>query len=92
MSKLVPENTPPIEVLHFIVENNFAPKNITDIASGERNFSKLKLIKTYLRSTMAETRLEGLAMISIEHEIGQKLDYADLISDFANMKARKVYF
>lgn len=46
---------------------------------------------------MAKNRLEGLAMISIEHEISQNIDPADLTSDFAdptsdfaNMKARKV--
>ena len=36
------------------------------VASAERSFSKLKLIKTYLRSTMSQERLNGLAMISIE--------------------------
>ena len=41
---------------------------------------------------MTETRLEGLGMILIEHEIGQELDCTDLISDFANMKERKEYF
>ncbi|XP_046742963.1 uncharacterized protein LOC124409411 [Diprion similis] len=32
-------------------------------ASGERTFSKLKLIKTYLRSTMCQDRLNGLAVL-----------------------------
>ncbi|CAF3312561.1 unnamed protein product, partial [Rotaria sp. Silwood2] len=31
-------------------------------ATGERSFSTLKLVKTYLRSTMSENRLNGLAM------------------------------
>ncbi|CAF3302063.1 unnamed protein product [Rotaria sp. Silwood2] len=31
-------------------------------ATGERNFSTLKLLKIYLRSTMTENRLNGLAM------------------------------
>lgn len=35
------------------------------VASGERTFSKLKLIKNYLRSTMSQERLNGLAIISI---------------------------
>ncbi|KAL8541893.1 hypothetical protein ACS0TY_002949 [Phlomoides rotata] len=36
------------------------------VASAERSFSKLKLIKTFLRSTMSQDRLNGLAMLSIE--------------------------
>jgi hypothetical protein len=29
------------------------------VASAERNFSKLKLLKKYLRSTMSQDRLNG---------------------------------
>ena len=36
------------------------------VASAERSFSKLKLIKNYLRSTMSQERLTNLATISIE--------------------------
>jgi hypothetical protein len=32
-------------------------------ASGERSFSKLKLIKTYLRSSMSQERLSSLATL-----------------------------
>lgn len=60
------------------------------VASAERSFSKLKLIKTYLRSTMGQERLSGLAVISINGEEAQKLSYDDLISDFAARKCRRV--
>lgn len=46
------------------------------VASAERSFYKLKLIKSFLRSTMMETRLSNLALISIEKsEFGRELDY-----------------
>ncbi|XP_076043656.1 zinc finger MYM-type protein 1-like [Oratosquilla oratoria] len=60
------------------------------VASGERSFSKLKLIKTYLRSTMLQQRLVGLATISIENVEASNLDLAKLVEKFASLKARKV--
>lgn len=62
------------------------------VASGERSFSKLKIIKKYLRSTMHQQRLSNLSIVSIEHEILDSLDTRQLIADFANIKARKVQF
>jgi hypothetical protein len=62
------------------------------VASAERSFSKLKLIKTYLRSTMSQDRLVGLATVSIEKKIAEELDMTEIIQDFASAKARKAYF
>ena len=59
------------------------------VASVERSFFKLKLIKTYLRTTMSQKRLSGLAMISIENEYLDKLNYDDLIEEFASKNARR---
>jgi len=58
------------------------------VASAERSFSKLKLIKTFLRSTMSQSKLSSLAVISIERDIGRAISYDDLIADFAQKKAR----
>ena len=58
-------------------------------AGAERSFSKLKLIKTYLRSTMSQQRLTELATICIEKELSEQLDYEEIINDFASKKARK---
>lgn len=57
--------------------------------SCERSFSKLKLIKTYLRSTMTEERLNNSALISIENNIVSKLDLNEAIQNFADLKSRK---
>ena len=62
------------------------------VASAERGFFKLKLIKTYLRSTMAQERLSGLAIISVNNKMGREITYSDVINDFASRKARKQRF
>ncbi|CAM8985780.1 unnamed protein product [Rhodiola kirilowii] len=62
------------------------------VASAERSFSKLKILKSYLRSTMSQERLNALALISIEHEFLEKLDYDRLIDDFASKSARRSMF
>ncbi|XP_060846352.1 zinc finger MYM-type protein 1-like [Rhopalosiphum padi] len=51
-------------------------------ASPERAFSKLKLIKTRLRSTMCENRLEGLMIMSCEKDIS--VDPNDIIQQIAS--------
>jgi len=57
--------------------------------SGERSFSKLKFIKTRF-TTMTQERLNGLKVISIEHDIVRQINFDDVINDFVNAKARKV--
>lgn len=46
----------------------------TSSCTVERSFSKLKIIKTRLRSTMEQTRLENLMLISCEHDINIDID------------------
>lgn len=59
------------------------------VASAERSFSKLKIIKSYLRSSMAQERLDGLTLISIENkEITQTLK-DKVINHFAFVNARR---
>lgn len=62
------------------------------VASGERSFSKLKIIKNYLRNSMSQERLNGLAIISIEHEVASSIQYDEVIDEFAAAKARKGSF
>lgn len=99
---LLPKKQAPQEVLKFITELNFGHNiNIAlrilltlpvTVASGERSFSKLKIIKTYLRSTMTQERLSGLAMLGIEYDLCGKLDLKHIIKDFAELKVRKKAF
>lgn len=61
----------------------------TSVASCERSFSKLKLIKNYLRTTMSQDRLNALAILSVECEIADQVDMDEIICEFARQKARK---
>jgi len=58
-------------------------------ASGERSFSKLRIVKGKLRSSMGQERLNMLALTSTEHELLRSLDFNDTIEELALAKARK---
>jgi hypothetical protein len=58
-------------------------------ASAKRFFSKLKLAKNYLCSTMSQDRLVDLARLSIESEIARKVNFDNVITRFALKKSRK---
>jgi len=60
------------------------------VASCERSFSKLKLILTYLRASMSESRLSNLALLSIVKQTLDRIDFDKIIDDFATPKARKI--
>ncbi|XP_010431348.1 PREDICTED: uncharacterized protein LOC104715655 [Camelina sativa] len=90
-----------VEVLDFLKKMESCYPNIwtayrimmtipVSVASAERSFSKLKLIKSYLQSTMAQERLNGLWIISIERRMAEKLDYKSLMNEFAGRNARRI--
>ena len=56
----------------------------------ERCNSQLKLLKTYLRSTMTEQRLSDLAMIKVHRNIVSELDFDKLVIKFANKHPRRM--
>jgi len=58
-------------------------------ASSERVHSKLKLIKTFSRSTSAETRTADLTQIFVEHRHTFALSLDELVNAFA-LKLRKL--
>ena len=64
------------------------------IASAERIFLKLKLklIKSYLRSTMSQQRLSRSTILSITNKMLEELKYKNLISQFTSRKIRKIDF
>jgi hypothetical protein len=60
------------------------------VASCERSFSKLNLILTYSRASMGQERLSDLALLSIEKELVETINFDDVIDNFASAKSRKV--
>ena len=63
-------------------------------AESERCFSTLKRIKTFLRNTMAQDRLNALAMLSMEKNLIQNIpDFnTKVIEKFATQKDRRAKF
>lgn len=60
------------------------------VASSERSFSALKRLKMWLRSTMKQDRLVGLALLHIHRDI--ELSVQSIIDRFAKRKTRKLDF
>ncbi|KAI3737329.1 hypothetical protein L2E82_27327 [Cichorium intybus] len=100
LDKFLPsETTNPIDVLKYMKKVDCFPNAIiaygilltipVTVASAERSFSKLKLLKSYLRSTMSQERLNGLAMIAIENDILDTINYEELIDNFASKNAKR---
>ena len=93
----------PLELLSFIIsygDDVFPNLRIAlqilltiavSIASCERSFSKLKLILSYLCSSMGQDRFSNLAFLSIERESLESINFDEVIDAFASVKARRMY-
>jgi hypothetical protein len=59
------------------------------VASAEKSFSKLKLLKNYLRSTMSQESLNGLTTLCIEKKLLDDVNIEAIIGDFASRNVRR---
>lgn len=97
------EKTTPLDILNTLTQNNLQQQFVNShtalrifltlpvtVATNERSFSKLKLIKTYLRSSMAQERLSDLSILSIERSYVESMSFDKVIDDFAASKCRRV--
>ena len=62
------------------------------VASCEQSFSKLKLIKSCLRSTMGQSRLTGVSVLSVENTVASGIEFRYVINQFATLKSRQANF
>ena len=90
------------ELLQFIQKNSFGNSVpnivimlrifitiVVSVATCE-SFSKLKLIKNYLRYSMSTLRMRNLDIPSIEQQLTDEINFDIAVEVFANKKARKV--
>ena len=93
----------PIELLSFIIsygDDVFPNLRIAlqilltiavSIASCERSFSKLKIILSYLHSSMGQDRFSNLALLSIERETLECINFDEVSDTFSSGKVRRIH-
>lgn len=59
-------------------------------ATGERSFSRLKLLKNCHRSSMTQDRLNSLAIMATEFDVLDSISLKDILNDFTSKKLRRV--
>ncbi|CAB4008072.1 zinc finger MYM-type 1-like [Paramuricea clavata] len=60
------------------------------VAKNERTFSKMKVIKNFLRSTMSGERLEDLIVLAAEKNLTDKIDFNVVLKAWIAKKNRKL--
>jgi len=56
---------------------------------AERSFSSLRRLKTWLRSTMTQKRLNHVAVCNVHHDYIDLLNLKDIVNTFANCNERR---
>uniref|UniRef100_A0A8I6WNY7 HAT C-terminal dimerisation domain-containing protein n=1 Tax=Hordeum vulgare subsp. vulgare TaxID=112509 RepID=A0A8I6WNY7_HORVV len=91
------ENIGPVEILNFLKRHDCFPNAsiayrvlLTIPVTAEKSFCKLKLLKSYMRTTMTQQRLNDLATIALESEVLEKIDYEDIIEDFISKNTARM--
>jgi len=100
---ILPDRQMPVmEIFEFVKEMDSYPNVYiayqilftmpVTVASAERSFSKLKLLRNYLRSVMSQERLNSLATLCIEKGLLDEIDIDTIITDFTSRTVRKNCF
>lgn len=59
-------------------------------STGERSFSRLKILKSSLRNSASQEKLNSEAIICLNPDIVQELNKQEIIDEFATLKARNM--
>ena len=51
-------------------------------ASCERSFSKMKIVKTFLRNSVTSERLSNIPLLSIESRCAESIDLDSFVDEF----------
>jgi len=62
------------------------------VATGEKIFSKFKVIATFLSLTIIQDLPCGPAVFSVENEVSCQLDYNEIIRNLSGVKSSKIKF
>ena len=66
---------------------------LVTIASSKRNFSALKHIKTYVRNSMTQSRLNHSMLLHVHKDKSDSIDTKDIASGFIqNSSTHTAYF
>ena len=61
-------------------------------ATGERSLSAVRCIKTYLRSTMSQQRLNNILLLSVYKDLTDGLDLSTIARQFVDANERRRHF
>lgn len=71
----------PHDILKFV--KCYSIQNFVDYSGNScicrTKFSKLKWLKSYMRSTMTQQRLNGLTTIALENDVPEKTKYENVM-------------
>jgi hypothetical protein len=94
------EKMGPMEIIIFLKLHDSFPNAmiayrilltiVVTVASAEQSFSKLKLLKSYLRSTMTQQRPNDLATIALESGLLDKIEYDHIVEEFISRNTRRM--
>ena len=60
------------------------------VCKSEWSFSRLKLLKNYLRSTISQDRLNALMMLNCERDIVDAIDIQHVVDRWANVRKCRI--
>ena len=61
-------------------------------ATSERSFSTLRRLKTYLRNSMTQQRLNNLMVLHVHKDLTDRLDLASIVNEFIGESEHRTKF